>query len=281
MTAWTDPPAASPPGRARRQGTRNSAGRAHRRAGRARPHCRPWRGPRLGQSSHPPQPAKCRRLAKGTLALYPPCRARGDPPPARGPRCPGPSATRPMRGTPSNHHPPAPTVTSTGRGASRPANLPASRPPARKSTRRTASGRKRNGHKPEQYGGHTLHDLSDANEARFGARPRMQRDRLRQSDAPPPVPRGPKNDTPEGGRDTDLPPPTPPALDRAGRTGPPTGGRTTQSQARVERDRAPPPPPELARWRTGLGQEARRGLSRMEGPYRRPAPEGREVRAPH
>ena len=105
------------------------------------------------------------------------------------------------------------------------------------------------GHKPEQYGDHTLLGVSNANEARLGARSREAEGRTEAEQ--PPAPRPPLADPvpttpPKGRRQTPPPPPppsTPQAPDRPGRTGPPTRGGATQSQAREGRDRATPHPP--------------------------------------
>ena len=58
----------------------------------------------------------------------------------------------------------------------------------------------------------------------------------------------------------------------------PQGGK--RPQARQGDEGTGPPPRELKRRSTGLGQETRRGANRLERPYKRPAPEPRVVRAP-
>ena len=153
------------------------------------------------------------------------------PPPARGPRHPGRSAARPIRRAPPNRHPTTPTVTSTGLQS----RAGAQGHPANRIWAATRA------HEAEQYGDHTLHGLSNAEEARFGARPREAEGQTEAERPLPPAPRGPPTTPPRGGGTQTPPPPSPP--DRPRRTSPPTRGHTTQSQARGERDRTAPPPP--------------------------------------
>ena len=126
-------------------------------------------------------------------------------------------ATASTRCTPPDRYLPTSTVTSASRGTCEPARWPAADTPGRPTA--PPSGRAptgAHGHEPDQYGDHTLHGLSDANEARLGARTRKQRDGRRQSNPTPPTPRHPPTD----------PDPTTPLRWAAG--GPPA----TQSQAR-------------------------------------------------
>ena len=131
---------------------------------------------------------------------------------------------------------------------------------------------------PEQYGGHAIHDQSDANDTRFVACPGKAEGRTEVGR--PPAPQGPPAATPGRTAHRPRPPPRPPAPERPGRAGPPQGGHTTPSQARGERDRAAPPP-QQTKQSTGPRQDTRRSTDRVERPYRRQAPGPREVRAPH
>ena len=133
-------------------------------------------------------------------------------------------------------------------------------------------------HKPEQYGGHAIHDQSRANDNRFVACPVKAEGRTEVRR--PPAPRGPRPHL-RGGRHTGRPPLlTPPALERPGRAGPPKEEHTTPSQARGEQDRAAPHPTKRAKQGTGPRQDTRRGTDCVERPYQRPAPEPRGARAP-
>ena len=234
----------------------------------------------------PPQPAECRRLAKGRRPCGPPPGQGRPPPPLRpegaaapdaerhwvhAPRAPGPSPVRSQSGL--------------GKPQCLPACQPARRPPVDTQGRppdRARTGA--HGHGPEQYGDHTLHGLDDAAEARLAACSKEAERRTEAEGPPAPRPPGPLDErgpshVRRGGGKRTAPPPTPQAPDHLGRTDPPTRGRTTGPQARGRRDRATPQ--ELNRRSTGQGQETRKGTNRLERPYRRPAPKPREVRAPH
>ena len=216
----------------------------------------------------PVRPAVCRRQATGAPALYPPPRPGGSPPSPRKGRGAGGGGRR-QGSTP--RAPTPPPACSHGR-RDRQAD-PRQRTRAPHGPRPGSTHE----HESEQYGGHALHDLSNANDTRFVVRPGKAEGRTALER--PPAPRGPPA-TPLGRTaHRQPPPPAPPAPERPGRAGPPIRGHTTPSQARGERDRAGPP--KQATQRTGPGQDTRRGTDRVERPYRRPAPEPREVRAPH
>ena len=98
-----------------------------------------------------------------------------------------------------------------------------------------------------------------------------------------PSPTGPRLHRP-GERHTGRPPPPthPPARERLRRAGPPDWGYTAPSQVGGKRDRAPPPPKRKNQTEQGTGAGGTEGLTdRVERHYQGPAPEPREVRAPH
>ena len=115
-------------------------------------------------------------------------------------------------------------------------------------------------HEGAQYGGHALHDQSDADDARFVACPGKAEGRTEVR--------------------REAPPPAPPAQERPERAGPPQGRHTTPIQAGGETGPGRPSPRQAKR-STGPEQDTQRGTDCVERPYRRPVPGPREVRAPH
>ena len=185
--------------------------------------------PPLPPQLSPLWPAGYWRRTKEAPTLYPP-QGQGRSPSPREPRHPGGrNAARPVRDTSPRRQPPASTVATTGRRT--PASTqgrPADQNPG--STRRHETG---------QYGGHALHELSDANDNPFGARPGKAVGRT-EVERPPPL--GASRPRPRG--EVAHRPPLSTAPPDAGplRTHRPARkGHTTQSQARGERDRTAPP----------------------------------------
>ena len=223
----------------------------------------------------PPEPAECRwRL--GDVGPVPPPPSQGSPPPplpleraaALGAERHWVHAPRAPERSPARSH------SDLGKPRRQPACQTARQPPAGTQGRPTAPHSDRaqtgaHGHEPEQYGGHTFHGLTDANEARLGARARKAE---RQAEAErPPTPHAP-----EGGSERTPPPRTAPDAQARPR-------RDARPRARQgdEGTGPPPPAPDLTRQSTGPGRETRRGTNHLERPYQRPAPEPRLVREPH
>ena len=234
------------PGRAREPGRRGGLGRGLQ----AYPRSRGGNAPKQtkGGDGEPRRDPPPKALAKGRR----PCTPRpgqGRPPPPLFPeRAAAPGAERHWVHAPRTPGPsPARSNSDLGKPRRQTACHPARRPPAGTQegppdcARTGARGRE-----PEQYGDHTLHGLSDADEACLGARSGEAEGRNEAEQPPAPRPPGPtdrpgSNHAPNGGGKRTTPaPPTPQAPDRPGRTGPPTRGRATQSQARRPRDRATP-----------------------------------------
>ena len=104
-----------------------------------------------------------------------------------------------------------------------------------------------------------------------------QRDGPRQGDAPPPWPPRPHS---RGERRTGPPPSPPPGAGTPQTRRPTPQGAHSPKPGRGE-TRPPPPPPRQTKRCTGPGKDTQRGTDRVERPYQHPAPEPREVRAPH
>ena len=96
-------------------------------------------------------------------------------------------------------------------------------------------------HEPERYGGHALHDQSDASDTRFVACPGKAGGRNKAGRPPAPV-ASPTSQSEGTAHRPPPPPPNPPAQKRPGRADPPHGERTAPSQVGGKRDRATPPP---------------------------------------
>ena len=214
-----------------------------------------WQGitarqPPLSPLSPPPRPAGRRSRATEAPARYPLKGQREVRPPPERAAAPGGKTPLSQYATCS----PAPTrlLPQRPRQAGRPA--PAPQGP------RPGSARK---HESEQYGEHALHELSDANNTRFGARPgkagggtEVER---------PPAPRGPPATPP--GRTAHKPPPSP---------APPWCRNAPDTRARREGANNPMqgkggtgpghPPTKQARQRTGPKQEMQRDTDRMKRP---------------
>ena len=163
---------------------------------------------------------------------------------------PGSCAVRPQ-----NCHPPAPTVTSAGlQSCAGAQGHPADRIWA-----------EANGHKPKQYGDHTLHGQSDADEARFGARPTEAEGRTEAERPPAPGPPGGLQPRPrDRAAHRPPPPPIPPAPDRPGRLARPQGG--TQPRARHEEKVPGRIPPEPARRSREGGRKSGGAQTPWNGP---------------
>ena len=196
----------------------------------------------------PPLPPNSLRHTGGRLrdvGPVPPPPGQGSPPPphsppggprhpgagrhwAHAPRLPGPSLAR--------------SHSDLGKLQRQPACQPARQAPA--GTRGHPWNHARteaHGHEPEQYGDHTLHGLSNADEARLGARSSDAEGRTEAEQPPAPSSPGAPNHSYEGGRQTDRSPTTSQALNHHGHAGPPKRQRTARTQARAGRDRPTPP----------------------------------------
>ena len=154
----------------------------------------------------PPAPPTPPPPARGTLEAgqgganpLPPRRTGNVPPPTRELRHPG-GERRQAHTLHAPMPPPACSHTDHHRQADPRQHTKAPRGPHLGSAR---------GHEPEQYGGHSLNQLSDSNDTRFGARPGKAVGRT-EVDRPPY-------------------PPGSPAPDIPGCTGPPARGHTTKS----------------------------------------------------
>ena len=164
-----------------------------------------------------PQPKDGRWPASATAAPLPPCRARRDPPPTRGPRHPGRDVTGPVRRAPPVRRPPNPTRTAAGQQPCAVAKeYPTDRIPA------AARGRQ-----PVQYGGHALQGQGNDRAACFDARPWEAEGQTEAERPPAPRPAGPPGQAREGGRRTDRHPSDQPDPPAASQTAPGARGYQT------------------------------------------------------
>ena len=146
----------------------------------------------------PLRPAGCRRRATEAPALYPP-KGQGEVPPPLGRTGGGRGGTPQSQYATRPHASPACSDTDRDGQADSRQHTRVPHRPHPGSTRE---------HESEQYGGHPLHPLSDANNTRFGARPGKAEGWTEVER--PPAPRGPPATPP--GRTPHKPPPPPAPL---------------------------------------------------------------------